>query len=97
MKVCSADITKNSGDMEMIGLLEFSRRMGVCANTIRNWIEIGKISAGEHYLHVGNVYRFPWSIEFVEKLMKHLTPKPVPRRPRLKSRTGNQVRLKLCA
>lgn len=93
MKDYSTDKFSSAGSIEMIGLLEFAQRMRVCANTIRNWIEDGRLTAGEHYLHVGRVYRFPWSLEFVEKLLKCVTPKPAPQRPKLKSRTANRAHI----
>jgi hypothetical protein len=48
---------------------------------------------GVHYLHIGNVYRFPWSREHIDKLMSSLTPEPPPSRPKLQSRRGNRGHL----
>ena len=88
-----ADIPNIDTSFEMLGLVEFASRMSVCPNTIRNWILNGKLTEGVHYLHVGNVYRFPWSTEFVEKLMRSLAPESAPHRPRMQSRRGNRGRL----
>jgi len=84
-------------DCEMIDLGQFARKMGVCSNTVRNWISDGKLVEGEHYFHLGRIYRFPWGADYVARLMKSLAPAPQPTRPRLQSRKGNRSRLKLQA
>jgi len=81
----------------MLGISEFADQMGVCTNTVRNWIAEGKLHEGTHYLHVGRIYRFPWSTEHIEKLMSALTPLRPPSRPAMKSQRPNRGRLKLRA
>lgn len=90
------DLT-NDIDIGMLGIGEFAIRMGVCSNTVRNWIADGKLIEGIHYLHHGRIYRFPWSREFVDRLMQSLVTNPPPTRPGLRSHRTNRTRLKLRA
>lgn len=85
------------GGFEMLGLEEFARRMSICPNTVRNWIKRGKLVEGIHFMHVDTIYRFPWSMEHIDKLMRSLTPEPPPSRPKLQSRRGNRGHLKFRA
>lgn len=78
---------------EMLNLADFASRMGVCPNSVRNWLHEGKLVEGVHYFHHGRVYRFPWGPEFVKELMRSLVPMPAPPRPKLKSRRGNRGRV----
>ena len=75
---------------EMVDLAEFAKRMSVCPNSVRNWIKSGKLKAGEHYFHIGHIYRFPWGETFLKQLMHTVAPEPSPPRPGLKSRTRNR-------
>ena len=88
--------TKQPDDFQMINLKSFARRLDVCPNTIRNWMDSGKLSADRHYLRSGRIIRFPWSHETIERLMKEWS-KYVPSRPKLKSRTANKNRLRFKA
>lgn len=81
--------TRGDG-FEMLNLADFASRMGVCKNTIRNWIREGKLVRGVHYFQAGRIYRFPWGPEFVKELMCSLVPIPALPRPKLKSRGGNR-------
>ena len=81
-------------ELTMIGIVEFARQMGVCPNTVRNWIADGRLVQGVHYFRAGRVIRFPWSLGSVERLMHDLSPPPPPPRPRLKSRRTNRGRIR---
>jgi len=85
------------GGFEMIGLIEFARRMSVSSNTVRNWMKDGKLLRGTHYFKVGHVYRFPWSQQFVMKIMEHMTPPQPTPRPKLRSHNSNRGHLKFRA
>jgi hypothetical protein len=82
---------------EILDLAEFARKMRVSPNTIRNWIQIGKLLEGIHFLRAGRKYHFPWGPELIEKLLKHWHPEPSPPRPSLRSRKGNRGYLRLRA
>lgn len=92
-----ANSIESGHEFAMLGIGEFAIRMGVCSNTVRNWINDGKLVEGVHYLHIRRVYRFPWSREFVEKLMHTLAPSQPPARPVLRSHRINSPRLKFRA
>jgi hypothetical protein len=84
-------------DFEMIGISEFASRMSVCTNTVRNWIAEEKLTKGIHYMHSGRIFRFPWSQQHIENLMRALTSERPPTRPPMKSQRSNRGRLKLRA
>lgn len=79
----------------MIGIVEFARRLGVCPNTVRNWIDSGRLKPGVHFLRVNRVLRFPADRASLEKIMRDMTPLEAPPRPRLNSKRRNRVRIKL--
>jgi hypothetical protein len=81
----------------MISLTGFAKQMNVCVNTVRSWIANGKLEEGKHFSHIGNIYRFPWSDSYVEKLMQSLAPHPAKPRPLMKSRQKNRTHIKLRA
>ena len=81
--------------LEMVDLKEFAIRMGVCPNTVRNWIATCKLVEGEHFFHTGRIYRFPWGPEFVSRLMQSLALERPSVRPRMRGRQGNKGRLQL--
>lgn len=94
MKDTSEDIRNSSDGFEMIGLIEFAKRMSVCPNTVRNWISEDKIVRGVHYFKSGHIYRFPWSSQFVMKLMVHMTPAELSERPKMRSHKSDRGRIK---
>lgn len=83
-------LTTTESSFEMLGLAEFARRMSVCSNTVRNWINDGKLVKGEHYFHIGQIYRFPWSPYYLKELMRSLAPEPSAPRPKMHSQTSNR-------
>lgn len=96
MAATTHDITAPvANDFQMIGIMEFACRMGVCANTVRNWIEDGRLKPGVHFLRVNRILRFPGDRASMEKIIRDMTPVQAPPRPRLNSRRRNRVRIKL--
>lgn len=97
MKVTEADklpLLTTESSFQMLGLAEFASHMSVCPNSVRNWIKGGKLVEGEHYFHIGRIYRFPWSPEFLKKLMLSLAPETLPIRPKMHSHTANRAQLR---
>lgn len=88
--------TSITESFEMISLTEYSRRMNVCRNTVRNWMSYGDLKEEKHYLRKKRIIRFIWSREIVKELMRewsqHLTPRPL-----MKGRNTNRRTLKYCA
>jgi len=83
--------------IEMLGIEEFSTRMHISTNTTRNWLKRGVLLPGRHYILTGRIYRFPWSQDFIIRLMRDLSPEVLTPRPRLESRKLTRSRLKLKA
>lgn len=83
-----------SNDLRMIGLGEFALAMGVCSNTVRNWIATGKLKEGVHYIHLGRKYQFPWGESYLDQFMRSLAAEVPPPRPRLATRRPNRGHLK---
>lgn len=79
----------------MVGLGEFARRMGACANTVRYWIRIGKLVEGRHFVRLGRKYLFPWSPQLLALIFADWQPQEPSKRPPLHSRRSNRQRLKL--
>lgn len=97
MKVTETDkqeLLTTESSFQMLGLVEFASHMSVCPNSVRNWIKGGKLVEGEHYFHIGRIYRFPWGPEYLNKLMLSLAPEPSPVRPNMHSNTSNRARLR---
>ena len=78
----------------MVGIVKFARRLSVCPNTVRNWIDSGLLKAGEHFLHVNDVMRFPVDRESLMQLMRALSPPPNQPRPRMTAKRQNRAGLK---
>ncbi len=99
LEICffKADVTMNTETTEIIGIVEFAKRLKVCPNTIRNWIRSGMLVHGKHYLRCGRILRFAWSNAQILDLMAHLQPEPPSKRPKLKSNSGNKCHRKLRA
>ncbi|QEM68772.1 hypothetical protein FO488_11800 [Geobacter sp. FeAm09] len=93
MKNGLAEKPNRANDPEMLDLTAFAKKMMVSTNTIRNWIKLGKLIEGQHYIHVGRVYRFPWSHDCLAHLMRSLAPEPVATRPRMVTRRQNHTQL----
>jgi hypothetical protein len=82
---------------EVLKLKEFACRIVACDNTVRNWIKNGILKEGEDFFRAGRDYRFPWSREHLERLMKRLAPVPPLKRPRMVTTRQNRTRLKFRA
>ena len=53
----------------MLNIEEFARRMQICRATVFEWIRSEILIQGRHYLRIGRVIRFPWSVELVQRLL----------------------------
>jgi hypothetical protein len=92
MEETAVYMSADADEFRMIGIMEFSRLMGVCTNTIRNWINAGKLIAGRHFYQRGRVIRFPSDRESIAQIMQELTERSPPQRPRLKRQSKNTRR-----
>ena len=58
----------NSDNIELLTIEEYARRFGVCRTTIFEWKKQGKLKAGRHFIKIGRVLRFFWSIDVIRDL-----------------------------
>ena len=60
--------TMQMESIEIIGLEEFAKRMGVARTTVFEWIKKGKLLPGRHFIKIGRVIRFEWGPDLMRKL-----------------------------
>ena len=58
----------NSDNIELLTIEEYARRFGVCRTTIFEWKKLGKLKSGRHFIKIGRVLRFFWSIDVIRDL-----------------------------
>jgi len=58
----------NSDNIELLTIEEYARRFGVCRTTIFEWKKRGKLKSGRHFIKIGRVLRFFWSIDVIRDL-----------------------------
>jgi hypothetical protein len=58
----------NSDNIELLTLEEYAKRFGVCRTTIFEWKKRGRLKAGRHFIKIGRVLRFFWSIDVIRDL-----------------------------
>jgi excisionase family DNA binding protein len=57
-----------SNKNELLTVEEYAKRFGVSRTTIFEWKKRGKIKPGRHYIMIGRVLRFFWSIDVIRDL-----------------------------
>ena len=58
----------NSDNIELLTIEEYARRFGVCRTTIFEWKKRGKLKSERHFIKIGRVLRFFWSIDVIRDL-----------------------------
>jgi len=54
--------------IELLTIEEYAKRFGVCRTTVFEWKKRGKLEAGRHFIKVGRVLRFFWSLDVLKDL-----------------------------
>jgi hypothetical protein len=57
-----------SENIELLTIEEYAKRFGVCRTTIFEWKKRGKLQAGRHFIKIGRVLRFFWSLDVLKDL-----------------------------
>ncbi len=62
------EIMKLPENIELLTAEEYADRFRVCRTTIFEWKKQGKLIPGRHFIMVGRVLRFLWSIDVIRDL-----------------------------
>ena len=61
-------MTEQLTTFEIVDIEGFADRMGVSRTTVFEWIKVGVLQPGRHFIKIGRVIRFAWG----ERLLQHL-------------------------
>jgi|GEM_PF-1700472 len=59
-----------SNEIDVLTIEEYAERLKVSRATVFEWMREGTLKAGRHYIKIGRVVRFPWSMLAVEKILE---------------------------